>query len=149
VADGMYEVLALIPETSDFSLDEAVVYFAGLTFIRIRNTSKIIKHPLRVELAKGPHGSEPSGFRVHYGDWAIVAWLETDECVQEESEEMAEGKDLPAPHEIIASCTRRLSVWSDEDLEFDWTDQFNEYIDQFRKRFGVFIRDNVQGIWWK
>ena len=30
--DGKYEVLALIPEGSDFSLERAVAHFGGLTY---------------------------------------------------------------------------------------------------------------------
>ena len=102
------------------------------------------KSPVRAELATTPGKDKPTGFRVFYGDWAVVAWLETDDSVHVESRELAERDDLPASAEVIASCTRRLSVWSDEDREFNWTDQFESYTTRLRKRFGVFIRDNVK-----
>ncbi len=147
--DGMYSVLALIPEASDFTLDRAVAHFAGLTFSKFRSGKWVYRrHPLRAELARSEGKREPSGFRVFYGDWAVVAWLETDQTVRDESKEMAELDYLPAPAEIIAGCTRRLSVWSDEDLKFNWTDDFIEYTDQLRERFGVFILDCVKGCWW-
>ena len=147
--DGMYSVLALIPEASDFTLARAVAHFAGLTFSKFRSGKWLYRrHPLRAELARREGQKEPSGFRVFYGDWAVVAWLETDATVRGESAEMAELDDLPAPAEIIAGCTRRLSVWSDEDPGLDWTDDIMEYTDQLRQRFGMFIRDNVKGCWW-
>lgn len=61
---------------------------------------------------------------------------------------MAEYNDLPASDKVIAGCARRLSVWSEVDPEFDWTDEFNEYTDVLRERFGMFIRDGVNGCWW-
>src|SRR5262245_61899461 len=112
----MYSVLALIPEASDFTLERAVAHFAGLTFSKY-GFGKLVhkKHPLRAELAKVKRARKPSGFRVYYDNWAVVAWLEADRTVRVESREMAEEEGLPASAEVIAGCTRRLSVWSDED----------------------------------
>ena len=149
MADGMYEVLALIPETSDFTLERAADYFAALTFNKFRSGKFVFKNQsVRVELATSEGKVAPSGFRVYYGDWAVVAWLESGAGVLGESQEFAQEDDLPASAEVIAGWSRRLSVWSDEDLEFDWTDQFNEYTDQLRERFGVSIHDCVNGCWW-
>jgi hypothetical protein len=149
MSEGMYEVLALIPTTSDFSLEKAVAYYSGLTFSKYRGRKLIYKNePVRAELAKPKRARKFSGFRVFYGDWAIVAWLEDEPHVRSESQDMAEWGDLPAPAEVIAGCTRRLSVWSDKDLDFEWTDELNEYLDHLRGRFGVFIMDPVNGGWW-
>lgn len=149
MADGMYEVLALIPEGSDFTLDRAVAHFAGRTFSKFRSGQFVYrKHPLRAELATSEQKTTPSGFRVHYGDWGIVAWLETGPTVRGESEEMADSDDLPAPATVIAGCTQRLSVWSDEDPTFDWSDEFTEFTCELRERFGMFIYDCVNGCWW-
>jgi hypothetical protein len=149
MSDGMYNVLALIPEASDFTLEQAVAHFAGLTFSKFRSGKCVYdRHPLRAELAQSEGKKEPSGFRVFYGDWAVVAWLETGRTVRGESEEMSELDDLPAPSEVIAGCIRRLSVWSDEDPTFDWTDDFTEYTEELRGRFGMFIYDCVNGCWW-
>src|SRR5262245_45340740 len=68
MAHGMYEVLALLPETSDFTLEEAVAFF---------RTRRYGEGTLRAELALSERTQQPSGFRVWYGDWAVVAWLET------------------------------------------------------------------------
>jgi hypothetical protein len=145
----MYSVLALIPKSSDFTLDRAVAHFAGLTFSKFKSGRAVyLKHPLRAELARSERRRKPGGFRVYYGDWAVVAWLETGPTVRGESEEMAELADLPAPSDVIAGCSRRLSVWSDEDPTFDWTDDFTEYTEELRERFGMFIRDDVTGCWW-
>ena len=129
MSEGMYEVLALIPETSDFSLERAVVHFAGLSFSKFRCQKFVFKnHPLRAELARGKGKKEPSGFRVHYGDWAVVAWLESGYNVRQESAEFADDDDLPAPAEVIAACSRRLSVWSDEDPQLNWTDELQRRV---------------------
>ncbi|MBP3957300.1 hypothetical protein J8F10_18805 [Gemmata sp. G18] len=139
MADGMYEVIALIPETSDFSLEVALKHFGSLKSGSTR---------LRAEAAVGPGKRKPSGFRVYYGDWAIVAWLEADKSVLEDSRELANRDNLPAPTEVVSTCSRRLSVWSDEDPGFDHTDEFNSFTDELRARFGVLIYDNVNGEWW-
>ena len=49
---------------------------------------------------------------------------------------------------MIAACSRRLTVWSDEDFEGEHTDQFIDYIDFLRERFGAFVFDDVNGRWW-
>lgn len=147
--DGMYNVIALIPQASDFTLDRAVAHFAGVTFSKFRSGQFLYKnHPLRTEFANSEGEVKLSGFRVFYGEWAVVAWLETDANVLSDSQDMAQDDDLPASAEVIAGCDRRLSVWSDEDPDFDWTGKFNEYTEQLRKRFGMFIYDNVNGCWW-
>lgn len=147
--DGMYSVLALIPGSSDFTLDRAVAHFAGLTFSKHRRREFVYaKHPVRAELAWSAGKGEPGGFRVYYGDWAVVAWLEPRPHVRGASEEISELDDLPAPAAVIAGCARRLSVWSDEDPTFDWTDEFTAYTEVLRARFGMFIRDDYTGCWW-
>jgi hypothetical protein len=139
VADGMYEVLALLPDASDFSLEAAVAHFGG-----VRHG----KGTLRAEVATSEGEREPSGFRVFFGDWAVVAWLESGSGVLSDSRDSAEDDDLPAPAEVIASCSRRLSVWSDEDEGGDHSDDITEYTDELRGRFGAFILDPVNGGWW-
>jgi hypothetical protein len=149
---GKYEVLALIPATSDFSLERAVAHFSGLLYsklIKFRYRQPIFeREPVRAELAKAKRARKFSGFRVYYGDWSIISWLEADRNTRIESQDMAEADDLPAPAEVIAGCSRRLSVWSDSDPEFKWTDVFSEFTCQLRHRFGAFIRDPVNGCWW-
>jgi len=139
MAAGMYEVLVLLPESSDFTLDAAVLHF---------NDIRHGKDERRATLATPEGQSEPSGFRVYYGDWAVVAWLECGKTVLSESQNLAGSDDLPAPAEVIASCSRRLSVWSDEDWDGDHSDDFTDFTDELRKRFGGFIFDNVNGGWW-
>jgi hypothetical protein len=134
--DGMYSVLALLPPSSDFTLEAAVAHFGNVD----------PKFKQRAELAKSPAG-QVTGFRVFYQEWAIVAWLETDPTVLAESREMADGDDLPAPAEVIASCDRRLSIWSDEDPDFELAHLFEEFITALRERFGAFIKDYVMGGW--
>lgn len=137
--DGMYSVLALLPESSDFTLERAVKHFDGMDYRRFK---------LRAELATSEGKQEPTGFRVYYEDgWAMVAWLESDESVASESQEMAEEDDIPAPAEVIAGCNRRLSVWSDEDPNFEYDSYFEDFIGNLRERFGAFIKDYVLGGW--
>ena len=147
--DGKYCVLALLPEAGDFTLERAVAHFAGLTFSKFRSGKFVVENVhLRAELTEPTRARKVSGFRVFYGDWSVVAWLDTGKGVLCDSQNLAEDDDLPGPAEVIAGCSRRLSVWSDEDLEFDWTDEFNDYTDELRERFGVFIYDDVNGCWW-
>lgn len=149
VPDFMYNVLALIPDTTDFTIDKAVAYFSQQTFSKVKS-DKIIyqRHPLRAELAVSEGNMTLGGFRVYFGDWAVVAWLEAGRTVEGESEELSGLDDLPAPSKVVASCTRRLSVWSDEDPSFFWTDDFTEYTCFLREQFGMLIYDCVNGCWW-
>jgi hypothetical protein len=134
-----YHLLALIPKDSDFTLEKAVAFF---------DRRKFGKSRLRSELATGPRKRKPSGFRVFYGDWAVLAWLETHRSVIIESREMAETEDLPGSAEAIAACRHRLSVWSDADPGFFKTNEFLIYTEDLWERFGVFIRDTAHGRWW-
>lgn len=141
MSEGMYSALALIPESSDFSLEAALSHFASVSYP---------KFTLRTELAAAPGAQLPGGFRVIYPvnpDWSIVSWLETGPDVLAESVEMAQEAHLPAPAEVIAACSRRLSVWSDEDPDQDWAHLFEEYLEELRGRFGVYVKDNVLGGW--
>ncbi len=64
--NDMYELFALIPSTSDFSIDGAVAHFDTLTFGKTRLRSEAIR----------AEGHEPvQGFRVHYEDWRITFLL--------------------------------------------------------------------------
>jgi hypothetical protein len=149
MANGMYEVLALIPYESDFTLDGAVRYFASKTFSRFRAGRCIFKNePVRAELATSEGKGTSSGFRVFYGEWSIVSWLEDRPHVLVESCEMAEDENLPGPADVIRGCSRRLSVWSDEDRGGDHSDDFIKFTDQLREQFGAFIKDCVNGGWW-
>ncbi len=135
----MYEVLALIPVGSDFSLEKAVSHFGSLLF---RNMQ------LRSQLAKSEDENSSEGFRVWYGDWAIVAWFDDSPSVWVDSQHLMTVNPSPAPTELIGSCTKRLSVWSDEDPQLAHSDEMTHYTDELRKRFGMFIYDPVHGGWW-
>ncbi|MBM3980794.1 MAG: hypothetical protein FJ304_11010 [Planctomycetes bacterium] len=139
MADGKYEVLALLPESSDFTLDAALAHFGKLRFGK----------KLKAELATLKGRRKPSGFRVDYGGWSVYAFLESGKDVLSESREFAEDEDLPAPADVIAGCSRRLSVWSDEDEEADYSDHIMHFTDELRERFGAFILDFVNGGWWR
>ena len=134
-----WHVLALIPQESDFTLQKAVAFFDARKFGEIL---------LRSELITMPRKRKPFGFRVLYGDWAVLAWLETHRSVIVESREMAETEDLPDPAEAIAACRHRLSVWSDPDPGLFKTNEFLIYTEDLRERFGVLIRDTANGRWW-
>ena len=137
--DGMYSVLALLPESSDFTPEAAVAHFGKRRWG---------KGQVRAELAIPEGKRKPAGFRVFYGDWAVVAWLESGKGVRSEGREIAEEDDLPAPAAEIAACSRRLSVWSDADPDLEYGDQIGHFTDELRERFGAFIYDDVNGGWW-
>src|SRR5262245_51862086 len=109
--DGMYSVLALLPESSDFTLEAAVEHFGKRRWGKDKG---------RAELAVPKGKRKPAGFRVFYGSWAVVAWLESGKGVLSESQDIAEEDDLPAPAAEIAACSRRLSVWSDKDPDLEY-----------------------------
>jgi hypothetical protein len=150
MSHGMYEIAALLPASSDFTLERAVRHYGSLTFSMYKAGRFFYKNePLRAELATAADDEEPSGFRVFYGDWAVVAWLDESETVLADSRAHAEDSDLPAPPEVIAGCSRWLWVCSDVDEPaFDNSDNFTDYTDELRARFGAFILDYVNGGWW-
>jgi len=135
----MYQVLALIPPASDFSLDKATEYFRSLRF---RDNC------VRVESAQAEAQEIPTGFRVWYEDWSIVAWIDDAPGVLVDSQHMVDRGPLSGRPEVVASCARRLSVWSDEDPDFDHSDEMTHFTDRLRERFGMFIYDPVNGEWW-
>jgi hypothetical protein len=139
MAYNMYEVIALIPATGDFSLEKAVAHFGSLSFRKVR---------IRSELAKAEDDTSFTGFRLWYGDWSIVAGLDDAQGVLEDSQDLVHEEPLPAPPEIIASCAKRLCVWSDEDPDGNHSDEITHFTDELRNRFGMFIYDNVNGGWW-
>lgn len=150
VADGCYELIGLVPASSDFTLERAVQHFSALTFSRYRGERPVyVKEPVRAELTSAERESSSTGFRVWYGSWSVVAWLDSGPDVSEDNRNLSEEPGLPAAPEVIASCPFRLFVYSDVDApDFDNSDQFTEYTDQLRERFGVFLLDNVNGGWW-
>jgi hypothetical protein len=150
MSNGMYEAFAVLPASSDFTLDRAVRHFASLSFNQLACGDAIVKNePVRAELAILVGKQEPSGFKVYYGNWAVAAWLDMGEDVLQDSRYLAEKSDLPGPAEVIAGCSRRLWVCSDrDDPDFDNSDQFTHYVAELRGRFGAFIQDYVNGGWW-
>jgi hypothetical protein len=149
MSHGMYEVMALIPESSDFTLERAGAHFASLNFSQYRSGRFVARNELvGAELATAEGEPTPTGFRVFFGRWAVVAWLDCGENVLADNRDLAEEDDLPASPGVIAGCSRRLWVWSDEDPYSDFTDLFNYFTDELRQRFGVFVSDAVNGDWW-
>jgi hypothetical protein len=150
VANGYYELIGLVPASSDFTLERAVRHYSSQTFTqRLRGRLVFNKEPVRAELLSGEGEPSPTGFRVWYGPWSVIAWLGSGPDVAEDNRYLAEELGLPAPPEVIAGCPFRLSIYSDMDApDFDHSDRFTEYTDQLRERFGVFLLDNVNGGWW-
>jgi hypothetical protein len=92
-----------------------------------------------------------NGFRVFFGDWAIVAWYTQGEEVLQNSQELADSdfKPFPVPAEVIASCDRELTLWSDEDWDADHTSEWMGFVDELIRAFpGVVVFDDVMGEWW-
>ncbi len=150
LSHSMYEVAALLPASSDFTLERAVEYFASLTFSQFKCGRYVYRaEPVRAELVIADGEREPAGFRVWYGLWAVVAWLEEGERALTNSKDLRDDRDLPAPAEVIAGCSRWLWVCSDADQpDFDNSDRITEYTTGLRERFGAFILDYVNGGWW-
>jgi hypothetical protein len=137
--DGMYNVLALLPESSDFTIPAAVAHFDQ------RRQGRTL---LRAEPAVADAASRPTGFRVFFGGWAVVGWLDDGPSVRTDSEDLATEAGLPGPAEVIAGCSRCLSIWSDADPTGDHSDDMTALGDQLRERFGAFVYDPVNGGWW-
>lgn len=136
---GRYSVWALLPETSDFTMEAAIAHFGKLRWGNLALSAE----------SASPHGKQKfPGFRVLFGDWAVSAWLESGELVLTDSRDIAERDDLPASVEVIAGCSRRLAVISDKDPRFDYADQINFVTDKLRERFGAHIYDHVLDEWW-
>lgn len=148
--NGRYEVMGLVPASSDFTLERAVEHFATLTFTQYREGRAVfLNEPVRAELLSADRDSWSTGFRVWYGRWGVTAWLDSGPDVLTENRDLAENVSLPAPAEVIAGCPYRLCVSSDpDDPDFDNSDRFTEYTDGLRERFGIFIHDYVNGGWW-
>jgi hypothetical protein len=150
VANGRYEVMGLVPASSDFSLERAVQHYSSLTFTQyLRGRPVFVNEPVRAELVSKDRKSFSKGFRVWYGPWVVHAWLDSGPDAQEANRESAKGPGLPAPPEVIASCPSLLSIHSDyDDPDYNNSDRFTEFTDQLMERFGVFIQDYVCGGWW-
>jgi len=139
VPNDMYELFALIPSTSDFSIDGAVAHFDTLTFGKTRLRSEAIR----------AEGHEPvQGFRVHYEDWSITAWLDESAGVIADSQHLAAQEPLPTDHDAIARCSKRLSIISDEDPELNHSDEITHFTDALRKLNRLFVWDPVNAEWW-
>jgi hypothetical protein len=136
---GMYEVVALIPSSSTFSVAAAVAWYASLTEGKVQ---------LRSEPANAKSDEPLEGFRVWYGDWAIVAWLDESSGVADDSADLANETPLPADARVIAGCTKRLDVISDEDPHREHSDEITHFTDELREHFGLFLFDPVNGGWW-
>jgi hypothetical protein len=139
VANNIYEVTGLIPSASDFTLEKAVHHFGSLVYRKMQLSS---------ELAKGGQDRSSDGFRVRYGNWGIVAWLDDSLGVLDDSQHLMAGDSLPTRPEIIGTCARRLWIYSDEDPDLDHSDDITHFTDELRRRFGLLILDHVNGGWW-
>lgn len=142
MADSYYELIGLVPTSSDFTLERAVEYYSKQTFTQH-------KKPIRAELLSGDLESVTGGFRVWYGPWGITVWLECGPNVVADNRSLSEESDLPTTREVIAGCMVRLTIISDIDApDFDNSDWFTMFTDQLRERFNVLLFDNVNGGWW-
>jgi hypothetical protein len=148
--DGYYELIGLVPASSDFTPERAALHYAGLTFTQYRRGEAVfLNEPVRAEVLSG--GLEPylTGFRVWYGPWSVVAWLDASADAAQDNRDRSEEPGLPAAPEVIAGCPARLSIQSDVDApDYDNSDQFTEYTEQLRELFWVFLLDFVSGGWW-
>lgn len=136
--DGYYSVDVLLPPTSDYTPAKAAKHFRAMAWgqFTIRATAK-------------KRDGATTGVRVTFDKWAIELWLNEGEEAAEFCREVATTrKNRPAKQADIAACQRYLAVDSDPDEGFEWTDEFNQVLDELRERFGGYVYDNYQGIWW-
>ena len=148
--DGRYELIGLIPASSDFTPERAVRHYSWLRFTQyLRGEPVFLDEPVRAELLSGGLAPYSTGFRVWYGPWSVEAWLDVSADAVQDNHDRSEEPGLPAPPEVIATCPARLSIRSDVDAPgYENSDRFTEYTDQLRMRFGVFLLDFVNGGWW-
>lgn len=135
MSEFCYNVLALIPVGLDFSIAHTVEIF--------------IAEGYSASIASSPYENR-TGFTVSYFDeWTITAWLEDDKDTAVENQECIAyfGNPPDAASDQPIKCDRRLSVWSDDDIDMMNAHLFEEYIDFLKEKIGLFIFDNVQGIW--
>ena len=132
------KMLTHLPAASDFTLAEAVAHFNGLRYGR---------RAVQAELAPTAGSRRPTGFRVRFTSWTVVAWLEEGAAVLADSAELAAGADLPDSAEVVAGCSRRLSVWSDPGITADRRAKFAWYAGQLHERFAALHYDHFAGRW--
>lgn len=138
MSDGRLKMLTHLPAASNFSLAAAVAHFDDLRYGR---------RVVRAELAPTAGSRRPTGSRVRFTAWAVVAWLEEGAAVLADSAELATGANLPAPAEVVAGCSRRLSVWSDPGLTADRRAKFRWFAAQLCERFAAIHYDHFAGRW--
>lgn len=134
-----YELMALIPPSSGFRLEKAPAHFSSTHFRRL---------PLDCEPLRTGQEQSSSGFRVRFGDWAVVVWLDGSDGVQADSQELANESRLPARSNLIAACRKRLWIHSDEDPDLTHSDEITFFADELRTLLGLFVYDPVAGEWW-
>jgi hypothetical protein len=94
------------------------------------------------------------GFRIFYGEWVAIAWLEAGEGVLRDNQMLAQTHPIamPVPAKIIGECSRRLTIGFDEEVpnqpDVDSTDYMVEYTIVLEERFGALILDLVADKWW-
>jgi hypothetical protein len=136
--DSQRCVAAMIPAASSFSLESAVLHFQDSRFGRKR---------LVAELAP-PGSRRPKGFRVNYGNWGVVAWMNKGALTDADHANKAKSKPLPVPADVLASCDRLLTVWADPDPDAKYTKQWVHYLEQLQSAFGLVIWDYDNDKWW-
>ncbi len=135
MADVGYNVLALIPSESDFSIENAVIAF--------------VLNGYSASLVTSRTGGR-RGFLVMCADaWSIVAWLEGEDYVAAESQEIVDvfGPPPGVAFQSSINCPRRLSVWSSGDSALMNAHRFEAYIDFLKNKFGLYVFDQMQGLW--
>jgi hypothetical protein len=127
-----YHVIALIPASAPFDLQAAIDALNSEGF-----------------KADQPDYGHLPGLRVVASDgWGVGAWLEDDDEAREMNQTLSEY-DLPdgVTPEQISECSARLSIWSDDDPDLMNAHVFEEFIQLFKERFGLFLFDNRLGEW--
>ena len=95
MADGYYELIGLVPASSDFTPQRAVEHFSGLTFSRYRDQQWVFrKEPVRAEVLSGGPAPYSTGF---LGPWSVVAWLDASEEAAQDNRDRSEESGLPSP----------------------------------------------------
>lgn len=82
-------------------------------------------------------------FTAYWGDWKLHLCLSTDSWIAEECQEMAEDHSHKPPYNLIAKCTRRIELWSEDDPNMDHFNDYVSVLSEIEKAFpGAIVFDN-------
>ena len=137
MADGSYEVIALVPPGRGFEIGEVVRHFRSVPHGAL----------LRSESLRSDSEIGREGFRVWYGEWSVEAWLDRSPSVVVDNEDLAVDAPL-AISDSVRGSAERLFVCSAKDPHYEHTGDFMHFTDLLQQHYGLLIYDHVVGEWY-